>query len=126
MKVEMFGTQKSAMPLSFSNFDFLPIYRADSAGSRTYPLHTFQHGHAGYLGSLQKMSGLNDTNCSDKFVFFLISRATKSTKGCQILDLRQSKLFEKIQCHFHFLILDSGLILYRHPLEIYPDYVISH
>ena len=39
MKVEMLGTQKSAMPISFSNFDFLPIYRADSAGSRTYSLH---------------------------------------------------------------------------------------
>ena len=37
MKVEMFGTQKSAMPLSVSNFDFLPIYKADSAVSRTYP-----------------------------------------------------------------------------------------
>ena len=37
MKVEMFSTQKSAMPLSFSNFDFLPIYKADSAASRTYP-----------------------------------------------------------------------------------------
>ena len=29
MKVEMFGIQKSAMPLSFSNFDFLLIYKAD-------------------------------------------------------------------------------------------------
>ena len=37
MKVEMFGTQKSAMPLSFNKFDVLPIYKADSAGSRTYP-----------------------------------------------------------------------------------------
>ena len=37
MKVEIFSTKKSAMPLSFSNFDFLPIYKADSAGSRTYP-----------------------------------------------------------------------------------------
>ena len=36
MKVEMLGTQKSAMPLSFSNFHFLPIYKADSAGSRTH------------------------------------------------------------------------------------------
>ena len=36
MKVEMFGTPKSAMPLSFSNFDFLAIYKAESAGSRTY------------------------------------------------------------------------------------------
>ena len=36
-KVEMFGTQKSAMPLSFSNFDFLSIYKADSADSRTHP-----------------------------------------------------------------------------------------
>ena len=26
MRVEMFSIQKSAMPLSFSNFDFLPIY----------------------------------------------------------------------------------------------------
>ena len=39
MKVEMFGTQKSAMPFSFSNFDFLPIYKADSAGLRTYSFH---------------------------------------------------------------------------------------
>ena len=37
MKVEMFSTQKSAMPLSFSNFDFLPNNKADSAGSRAYP-----------------------------------------------------------------------------------------
>ena len=37
MKVEMFGTQKSAMPLSFSYSVFLLIYKADSAGSRTYP-----------------------------------------------------------------------------------------
>ena len=36
-KVETFGTQKSAMPLSFSNFDFLLIYKADSAGSQTQP-----------------------------------------------------------------------------------------
>ena len=34
MKVEMFGPQKSAMPLLFSNFDFLLIYKADLAGSR--------------------------------------------------------------------------------------------
>ena len=34
MKVEMFSTQKKAMPLSFSDFEFLPIYIADSAGSR--------------------------------------------------------------------------------------------
>ena len=37
MKVEMSGTQKSAMPLSFSNFNFLLIYKAESAGSQTYP-----------------------------------------------------------------------------------------
>ena len=37
MKVEIFGTQKRAMPLSFSNFNFLPTYKADSAGSRTCP-----------------------------------------------------------------------------------------
>ena len=37
MKVEMLGIQKSAMPHSFSNFDLKPIYRAGSAGSRTYP-----------------------------------------------------------------------------------------
>ena len=36
MKGEMFGTQKSDMPLLFSNFDFLPIYKAGSTGSRTY------------------------------------------------------------------------------------------
>ena len=37
MKAEMFRTQKSAMPFSLSNFDFLSIYKADSAGSRAYP-----------------------------------------------------------------------------------------
>ena len=37
MKVEMFSTQKSAMPLKFRNFDFLPIYKAVSVGMRTYP-----------------------------------------------------------------------------------------
>ena len=37
MKVAIFSTHRSAMPLSFSNFDFLPIYKANSAGSRTYP-----------------------------------------------------------------------------------------
>ena len=36
MKVEMVSIQKSATPLSFSNFDFLPIYEADSAGLHTY------------------------------------------------------------------------------------------
>ena len=40
-KVEMFGTQKSAMPLSFSNFEFLSIYKADWAGSRTHPLSSY-------------------------------------------------------------------------------------
>ena len=29
-------------------------------------LHNFQHGHPGYLGALQKTSGLNDTRCSYK------------------------------------------------------------
>ena len=38
MKVEMFGTQKSAMHHLFSNFDFLLIYKADSAGSEPTPL----------------------------------------------------------------------------------------
>ena len=37
MKVEMFGIQKSAMPLSFSDSDFLPIYKDDLAGLQTYP-----------------------------------------------------------------------------------------
>ena len=32
-------------------------------------LHTFQHGHPGYLGAFQKTSGLNDTSCSDKLAF---------------------------------------------------------
>ena len=36
MKVEMFGIQKSAMPLLVSNFDYLPIYKANSTDSRTY------------------------------------------------------------------------------------------
>ena len=31
MKVEMFSTQKSSMPFLLSDFDVLPIYRADSA-----------------------------------------------------------------------------------------------
>ena len=37
MKAKMFGT-KSAMPLSSSNSDYLPIYEAYSACSRTYPI----------------------------------------------------------------------------------------
>ena len=37
MKVETYGTQKSAMPLSFISFDFLRIYKAEWAGSQTYP-----------------------------------------------------------------------------------------
>ena len=41
MKVEIFSTQKSSMPLLLSDFDVLPIYRADSAGSRTSPLKVF-------------------------------------------------------------------------------------
>ena len=48
MKVEMFGTQKSAVPLSFCNFDFLPIYKANSAGSRTYAFGRFKR-HMGKL-----------------------------------------------------------------------------
>ena len=32
-------------------------------------VHTFQHGHSGYLGALQKTPGLNKTSYSDKFVF---------------------------------------------------------
>ena len=30
MKVEMLGTLKSGIPLSFSNFDFLSIYKAEN------------------------------------------------------------------------------------------------
>ena len=37
MKVEMFGTQKSPMLLSFSNVDFLLIYTTDSAGREPIP-----------------------------------------------------------------------------------------
>ena len=37
MKVEMCVTQNVLWHFLFSNFDFLPIYKADSAGSRTYP-----------------------------------------------------------------------------------------
>ena len=36
LKIEMFGTQKSAMTLLFIGFDFLPIYKADSGGSWTF------------------------------------------------------------------------------------------
>ena len=43
MKVEIFGTQKNAMSLSFNDFDFLPIYKADLAGSRTYPFDHPNH-----------------------------------------------------------------------------------
>ena len=41
MTVEIFSTQKSSMPLLLSDFDVLPIYRADSAGSRPSPLKVF-------------------------------------------------------------------------------------
>ena len=50
MKAEMLSTQKSAMPLSFSDFDFLPINRADSAGSRTQPFgHLLGQANVGVI-----------------------------------------------------------------------------
>ena len=42
MKVEMFGTQKNAMPLSFSNFDFLPIYKGDSGAYPFMDIHVLK------------------------------------------------------------------------------------
>ena len=41
MKVEIFSTQKSSMPLLLCDFDVLPIYRADSAGCEPSPLKVF-------------------------------------------------------------------------------------
>ena len=35
LKVEMLNTQINTMAMLLSEFDFLPIYRADLAGSRT-------------------------------------------------------------------------------------------
>ena len=49
MKVEMFGTQKSAMTRSFRNFDFLSIYKADSAGLQTYPFFTLSNQTSRYI-----------------------------------------------------------------------------
>ena len=36
LKIEMFITHKSAIPLLFIDFDFSPIYKADSGGSGTF------------------------------------------------------------------------------------------
>ena len=41
MKVEIFSTQKSFMPLLLSDFDVLPIYMADSAVREPSPLKVF-------------------------------------------------------------------------------------
>ena len=49
MKVEMFSTQKSAIPLLYSNFDFLLIYKADLAGSRTYPFNNHKILYGNFL-----------------------------------------------------------------------------
>ena len=65
MKVDMFVTQKSAMPLSFSNFDFLLIYKADSAGSRTYP----------FAPQVQKYT--RGANCAHEYSFRKDSRKFK-------------------------------------------------
>ena len=60
MKAEMFGTQKSAMPLLFSKFDFLPIYKANSAGLRTCPF-------LGIFMTLILMLRMLSTLCSVRF-----------------------------------------------------------
>ena len=39
LKIEMFGTQKCAMTLLLIDFDFSPIYKADSGGSWTFSFH---------------------------------------------------------------------------------------
>ena len=64
MKVEIFDTQTNFMPLSFSNFDFLPIYKADSAGSRTYPFTC-----AASSSYVQILSGHGDVTCLPYFSF---------------------------------------------------------
>ena len=38
--MEVFGTQKSAMTLLFIDFDFFPIYKADSSDSWTFFFQT--------------------------------------------------------------------------------------
>ena len=58
MKEEIFGIQKSAMPLLFSDFNFLLIYKADSAGSRTYP----------FLSTAELMNPAR-VNCLSLFLF---------------------------------------------------------
>ena len=68
MKAEMFGIQKSAMLLSFSGFTFLPIYKADSAGSRTYP---FGHRKTQFRPYNWRFTSLNDNfNDSNSLIFF--------------------------------------------------------
>ena len=82
-------------------------------------LHTFQHGHSGYLGAPQKTSGLNDTSGSDNI--FLTSRTTKSANGCEDFRFTSVKAVWKHSTSFPFLDVGHWSCLYRHPLEIQPD-----
>ena len=92
-----------------------------SIGMSITNLRTFQHGHPWYLGALQKTSSLDVLMNR----IFLTSKTTKSTKRCQILDWCQSKLFQKHLMSFLCPDVVQCPCLYRHPLEIQPDYVIS-
>ena len=67
----------------FNNIDILRMCmkkcHAKKMHSCIINLHTFQHGHPGYLGALQKMSRFNDSNCSNK-PYFLDSKNDKIRK----------------------------------------------
>ena len=85
-----------------------------------YKLHTFQHDHPGYLEALQKMSGLNDTNCSYKS-YFLDSRQNLQINVRFWIDVSKSSL--KISNVFQLHDVELRPCLYRYPLEIQPDYM---
>ena len=83
MNVEMFGTQKSDMPLSFSNFNFFPIYKTDSASSLFYPFSflgenlIFKNSHDFSESSLSDFIGAIDILIATDIANIFISFAHK-------------------------------------------------
>ena len=69
-------------------------------------IHTFQHGHPEHSRKYQVWT-IQSVLIT---LYFLDFKNDNIAKGCQILDWRQSKLFENIWCHFHALMLDNALV----------------
>ena len=86
-------------------------------------LHTFQHGHPGYLGVFLKTSGLNDTSCSYEpyFLDFKNAKICKNISDFRLLSVKT----EKHPTSFPLPDVEQCPCIYRNLLEIQPDYVIS-